>query len=145
MSNPVEQKETPKNHISLAITTNSRGEVLIISRTSKEKGTDNTTLSWAFPGGKVEEGEDFNVTSQRELLEETGFTAEVDKLISEREHPQFPVIVHYYHCVLEENIPQQEISEDEIEEVKWVNPQDLMNYFTTDLDPNVAEFLGLNN
>jgi len=33
----------------------------------------------------------------------------------------------------------------EIESLKWVSPQELANYFTTDLDPGVAKFLKIQN
>jgi ADP-ribose pyrophosphatase YjhB (NUDIX family) len=44
---------------------------------------------WAIPGGHVEPGETFDVTVRREVLEETGVSAEVQGLIAARSrvHP----------------------------------------------------------
>ncbi len=32
---------------------------------------------------------------------------------------------------------------DEIEEIKWVKPEELKNYFTTNIDPEVKKILGI--
>lgn len=129
--------------IVLGITLNNDHQVLIIQRAKEEKGTGNVTLSWAFPGGKVENDESKEKAVQRELLEETGYQIIVSSVISERQHPQFPVYVYYFECKLSSNIPVEESTDDEIKEVKWVNPTELGTYFTTDLDFKVAEHLGL--
>ena len=118
-------------------------QTLIIQRAKEERGTDNIKLSWAFPGGKVETGETKDIAVVRELLEETGYQAEVVGIISERQHPQFPVYVYYIECNLKSDTPIQQIQDEEIKEVKWVSTPELMNYFTTNLDPKVADYLGV--
>jgi isopentenyldiphosphate isomerase len=51
-------------------------------------------------------------------------------------------MIVYHHCKLDEGKPQVEIEEkDEVEEIKWVKPEELYKYFTTDIDPEVKKFL----
>lgn len=120
------------------------GKVLIIQRAKEEKGSGDVKLSWAFPGGKVEEGETKEQAVERELLEETGYEVEVKDVISERQHPQFPVYVYYIECKLKSDHPVQQPQDEEIKEVKWAKISELTNYFTTNLDPKVAEYLKIN-
>ncbi|MBN1463013.1 MAG: NUDIX hydrolase [Paludibacteraceae bacterium] len=92
------ETEPMKKHIALDIVTNYKGEILIIKRKKKEEGTNDVTLSWAFPGGKVEKDEDVKDAAAREVLEETCYNVGIKDEISCREHPQFPVYVHYIVC-----------------------------------------------
>lgn len=128
--------------IALGIIRNEQGKVLIIQRIKEEKGEGQSVLSWAFPGGKVEENETVEEAVVREVLEETGYVVNTVHTISKRQHPEFPVFVFYIECEVEQE-PPTDFSSDEINEVKWVTPKKLEEYFTSDLDTNVAEFFGL--
>lgn len=127
--------------VCIGIVQNSSGQVLIIERQKKETGSNGAVLSWAFPGGIPENHETREQAVQRELLEETGYEVLVQSFISSRDHPQFPVKIYYYACtpVSEEN--REIIADDEVKQIKWVNPLDLRNYFTTDLALEVAKHL----
>lgn len=118
-------------------------EILVIQRAKEEKGTDNVKLSWAFPGGKVEDGETKEQAIEREIFEETGNGVDVKSIISERRHPQFPVYVYYFECELKSTDTGVKPQDKEVKDIKWVRASDLKNYFTTDLDPKVALYLGL--
>ena len=122
---------------------NRDGKVLIVKRTPVEIGKDETRLTWVFPGGEVFAGETLEEAAKRDVLDETGFSIKVNKQISERDHPQFPAHIHYFACeILPEKVrPAWKLHE--IESSKWVNPEDLKNYITSDLDPLVAKYLGL--
>lgn len=50
---------------------NDAGEVLLI---------ESARGDWEFPGGQVEEGESLPQALEREMLEETGYVVQVDKL-----------------------------------------------------------------
>jgi mutator protein MutT len=135
-------EKTPKNEVVLGVIKNSVNKVLIVSRAWPEKSLDGSAmLTWAFPGGEVDEGETQEEALIREVRSETGFKVKVLDKISERIHPQFNVKIHYFSC---EIIPgsMRPISDvHEIESTKWVDVSELRNYFTSDLDPNVAKFL----
>ncbi|HRI05727.1 MAG TPA: NUDIX hydrolase [Candidatus Dojkabacteria bacterium] len=137
-----EIEEEIKAHIALGIILNEKGEVLIIQRIKEEKGAGEVTLNWAFPGGKIEEGEDSVSTSIREVLEETGYSVSISNEISGRKHPQFPVYVHYMAGVLLSST-QLDYDQSEIKEVKWVKPEQLKDYFSTDFDEKVQDSLGI--
>lgn len=116
-------------------------KVLIIER-PVEKSNTGVELKWAFPGGKVERDEEPQDTVEREVKEETGYQIRAINLIDKRQHPEFPVLVGYWNCKvmkkLNENQPNEEIISS-----RWVRAEDLFKYFTTDLNPKVAEFLGI--
>lgn len=138
------QNDEKKDFINLGIVLNNKGEVLLIRRVKKETGSDGAHLNWAFPGGKQKFAESRKGGVEREVQAETGYKVSSTKEISLRFHPQFPVIVVYHLCKLlsekPTNAPEQPW---EVEEVKWVRPEELKNYFTTDLDPHVAKELGI--
>ena len=51
-------------------------QVLLVLR-----GSDSNKGLWAFPGGKVETGETLEQAASRELLEETGVTANISGVL----------------------------------------------------------------
>lgn len=134
-----------KSLINIGVVVNDKQEVLIVKRAKEEKSTDGAvTLTWAFPGGKQRFDESRKQGVEREVLAETGYQVTSTKEINLRSHPQFPVIIIYHLCHLVQKAPTQKPSEPwEITEVKWVKPEELKNYFTTNLDKNVALELGL--
>ncbi len=129
--------------ICLGIVQNANKEVLIVQRAKEEKGTSEVKLSWAFPGGTLENGESKEETVTRELLEETGYKVNVISVISERQHPQFPVYIYYLECILEQNNPVGTPQDEDIKQIKWVSSKDIRSYFSTNLDPKVKKYLGL--
>ena len=136
--------EESKSFVNLAVTLNAKKEVLVIKRIKKETGKDGAVLEWAFPGGKQLLQESRKQCVERETLAETGYQVISENEISMRVHPQFPVLVVYHLCHLHEEKPVSLPKESwEVEEVKWVNPQELRTLFTTDIDPKVAKELGI--
>jgi 8-oxo-dGTP diphosphatase len=136
-------KKVDVEKIALSVTKNKNGKVLIIQRVRPEKGADGTHLTWAFPGGRIEEGETLEEAAARETTDETGFTVKPIKLISERHHPQFDYHIHYFYCELDLSRIRPAHEVHEVVTSKWVDPQDLPEYFETDIDPSVAKFLGI--
>jgi 8-oxo-dGTP pyrophosphatase MutT (NUDIX family) len=124
--------------IFLGVVQNQKGEVLIVHRVPEEKGNADTVLSWVFPGGEMldeeETGEEVLI---RTLLEETGYRVKPGSVISEREHPDFPVYVYYVACELVDPDPIVKPSDPEVETPKWVKPEEIPSYFTSNFDPKV--------
>jgi mutator protein MutT len=135
------ETKSKDNGIAVGVVTNNAGKILIMERVRKERGSDGSTLSWVFPGGKLNGSETFEEAVVREVLLETGFKVKTKRQISERRHPQFNVPIKYFECELAEftTKPIQEVHE--VATTRWVEPQNLKDYFTTDIDPKVAEFL----
>jgi len=137
----VKPKES-KTFINLGVVLNSKGEVLLIRRKKKEKGSNGAVLSWAFPGGKQRLGESRKECVEREVQDETGYKIKAEKEISLRFHPEFPVIVVYHLCKLQSPQPIGKTKEPwEVEEIRWVKPGDIRKLITSNLDPKVAEEL----
>lgn len=128
-------------NVVLAVIQNNK-RVLIAQRDKKEKGLDESVLTWVFPGGQVEETETKENAVIREVLEETGLKVKSPILISSRKHPQFPVLIHYYsfNTTDDKTKPGKDIKQ-----LKWVNPKEIPSYFTTNFDKNVARYLKVNN
>jgi len=140
------KKEKPKtrNTVAMAIIKNKTGKVLIVQRVHPEKGSDDSVLTWAFPGGRIEEGETPEDAAVREVEHEAGYIVIPIKLISERKHPQFDTYLYYVSCELDlTKAPKPSFEVHEIETTRWVDPQILKKFFTTDIDPGVMKFLGL--
>ncbi len=80
------------------------GKVLV---TQREEG-DAYGLSWEFPGGKVEDGEDPREALKRELREELGIEARVERIWDVLFHvyPEFPVLLLFYLCRIERGAPR---------------------------------------
>ena len=135
-------EKMPKTEVVLGVIRNSGNKVLIVNRLWMEKSADGSaTLTWAFPGGEIDEGETPEEALIREIRSETGFKVKVLEKISERVHPQFNVKIHYFSCQVVPGSMRPITDVHEIESTKWVDVSELRNYFTSDLDPNVAKFL----
>lgn len=129
--------------IGVGVVVNNAGKVLIMKRVRTEQGSDGSKLTWVFPGGKLDGMESFEEAVVREVLYETGYKIKINKKISQRTHPQLQVTIQYFACELAEfsTKPIQEIHE--VDTIKWVEPTELKDYFTTDLDSGVARFLNI--
>jgi len=137
------KKEKPE-FIVLGIVLNKKGEVMIVEKKRRETTLTGKELIWVFPGGKQEEGETREERVIKEVLVETGYKVKPIQQIHLRVHPDVFKMMAYFLCELEKEEPIQEIEEkDEIKEVRWVKPEELKNYFNTDIDPEVKKILGI--
>ena len=129
----------------LGIVLNKKGEVLIIKRKNPEITRNSKEFIWAFPGGRQEEDENREDRVIAEVLAETGYKVRPLRQIHLRVHPDTLTMVAYFLCELEKDEPVQDIEEkDEVEEIRWVKPEELKNYFTTNIDPEVKKVLKIN-
>ncbi len=143
----MEESKSPEKtskFVNLGIVINKKGEVLIIKRKKEEKTKTGKIFLWSFPGGMQEKGETREERVVDEVLKETGYKVKPVRQIHLRLHPDTLTMIAYFLCELESEEPVQEIEEkDEVEEVRWVKPEELKNYFTTDIDPEVKKLLNI--
>lgn len=113
------------------------GKFLLIRRKKP-----HLSLEWAFPGGIIKAGETDEEAVVREVKEEVGLDVEVvGPKILERKHPNTLVQIAYFHCrLLGEQTPF--IGEEyEIAQIEWVGAREVLERFTSDVDPVIREFV----
>lgn len=127
------EQQWPKLGVSASIWRD--GRVLLVQRAKPPKGI------WAFPGGHVEAGETLQQAAARELLEETGMTAEFRGLLGLydviRRDAAGLLSVHY---VIASYVgvagPEDPVAASDAAAVTWADP-DRLGGFT--LAPNMAD------
>lgn len=111
----------------------------------RKNDPDIPELSWAFPGGRPEYGEELDDAVKREIKEETDLDVENLGPVYAKTYPEKKdFLAIYYLC---ENNSVKDISEQKLEprdnfqELKWVEPEELENHFTTSFHPHLKEYI----
>lgn len=132
-----------RKRVLLGIVRDPKGRVLIIKRTTPENADRGQRLTWIFPGGETTEEADPQVELPKEILAKGGCVVEVVKKISERDYPKPFVHLEYYECKISRPASAVVESTHKVEQIKWLDPANLKKFFTTDIDPKVAQYLGV--
>ncbi|GLH97144.1 NUDIX hydrolase [Phytohabitans aurantiacus] len=98
------------------------GHVLMVRRRVKEG-----QLSWQFPAGQVEPGEDDLAAAVRETREEVGLTVSAVERLGERVHPATGRTMVYVACMVVEGTAHV-ADQDELAEVDWCDRAKLAEY-----------------
>jgi len=111
------------------------GKVLLVERAKPPKGM------WAFPGGHVELGEKLEEAVTRELMEETGMTADFSGLLGLydviRRDPSGAVAFHFViACFLGLAGPEEPVAASDAAALTWADPSELSRFY---LAPNIAD------
>jgi 8-oxo-dGTP diphosphatase len=93
----------------------------------QRKDLGHHPLKWEFPGGKVEPGETPEAALIRELQEELGIQARIDRELMRYEY-QYPgrsrILLIFYRVVDFEGEPQNL----DFDQIRWEKPELLRNY-----------------
>ena len=83
-------------------------------------------LQWEFPGGKVENNENFHDALMREIMEELSIKISIQEKIVEKNYKdkEIDIIIHYFFCTLKEGI----IKLTEHEDFLWVEKNNLYKF-----------------
>lgn len=98
-----------------------RGRCLLLKRSMSSKGNPG---KWDLPGGKVDAGESFDQALLREVVEETGLTVSVQRVLgtAESESPTTKVV----YLILEGRLESGQVRlGSEHDEYAWVDRRDL--------------------
>ena len=111
---------------------------LLVRRRQKEGN-----LQWQFPSGGIVENESDDNASIRETYEETGVVCKPLMKFGERNHPDFPVQLHYW---LNEYVTGDAYVKDdeELDEVKWCSSNEVFELITSNLYEKIKEYLEKN-
>lgn len=82
------------------------------------------TRKWTLPGGHIEEGESAEEGAVRELLEETGLSAESVEVLGHCELKDKNLIVYSFQVTVPKDEYPEEVNDpdEECDEFRWVNP-----------------------
>ena len=94
---------------------------------------------WEFPGGKVEENENFTSALIREIKEELSLNIKVGNTIAtiDLNKTDKNISVHYYYAI----ILSGQISLNVHSEFKWVSHPQLKNFTYIDGDRHILNYL----
>lgn len=96
-------------------------------------------LSWVFPGGRLNQGEDVGKAFKDRIRETTGL--EVGNLgsVFTKNYPDKEGLISvHFLCEIREGEPK---ANGKIKELKWVDPEELETYFTTSFHSRLKEYI----
>ena len=96
-------------------------------------------LSWEFPGGKVEEGESFEIALKREIKEELNINIAINNKLGEENYKdeKINVKLHYFLC----SHTSGEIYLNEHEDSAWITKNEFKNYNFAEGDSDIINLL----
>ena len=113
----------------------SDGKVLMVRRRVKEG-----ELSWQFPAGQVEQGENFEQAAVRETSEEVGLSVNAAKFLGQRVHPKTGRTMAYVACDVVSG-EASVVDDEELDSFAWVEHSELPQYVPYGLWEPVQEHL----
>ena len=97
----------------------------------------------SIPKGQINKNEKPLDAAVRETYEETGVVCKPLMKFGERNHPDFPVQLHYW---LNEYVTGEAYVKDdeELDEIKWCNSKEIFELITSNLYEKIKEYLEMN-
>jgi len=96
-------------------------------------------LDWCFPGGRLEVGEDIDQALKKKVKLKTGYSVKNIGTFFSRTYEERPELVSI--SFLTKVFEGEEKPGDDIVELKWVNVDEIENYFKIPMHKKLKEFL----
>lgn len=123
--------------IVLGIVFNPKTRKILIGR--REDDPHIKELTWCFPGGNLDNGEDIEIALKKEIKKKTGLNVESLGAVFAKTYPEKREFLSiYYLC---EVIGGKEKAGDKFKELRWVNPEEIEKHFTTSFHPKLKEYI----
>ena len=123
---------TPKHSVSVAgVVVRDDGRILAVQR------RDNA--HWEPPGGVLELDETFEAGVRREVLEETGVQAEVERLTGAYKNLPRGIVALVFRC---RPVAGQPVPTNESQKVEWIEPVEVRSRMTPAYAVRVLDALG---
>ncbi len=136
-----EELNTPKPRVGVATIVMNVGRNVLLGRSNREP----TKGMWIIPGGGIQPFETIQETSTREIFEETGVQVGNQEMLFISEivnPPNEHRIVIYVEGQAQGGVLRSTFTEeDELSEVRWVDPRDLGFYQDEMSKPTVEAFM----
>lgn len=96
-------------------------------------------LKWEFPGGKVNDNENFEEALNREIYEELNIMITIHEKIAEEKYKddKIDIILNYYLCSLRSG----NMRLNEHEDFAWITKKDFYKYNFAEGDGNILSLL----
>ena len=113
------------------------GKILIAKRIARGEMGDR----WEFPGGKIEEGEDYTAAIKREMNEEFGCSCKIFEELAQGtfEHKGKACSVVAFRVQLENDGISVPFKLTEHTQTAWVEPEEIRNLPFVDSDLNIFD------
>ncbi len=94
-------------------------------------------LSWTFIGGKAGD-EELEESLKKTVKDKTGLDIDIKEIVHAKTYPENRKIISIYFCTESET---EQTENKAFEELRWIDPKEVKDYFTTSIHPIVLEFL----
>ena len=117
---------------------------------AKRKSGGDMGERWEFPGGKIEEGEDFTAAINREMLEEFGCKVKIFEPLAQANfvHKGNDCTVNAFRVEFENDGIKKPFTLTEHTKAEWVSPEQInrLSFVDSDLSlyPQIKKALGFN-
>lgn len=96
-------------------------------------------VTWCFPGAKLMNGDEMNTKLKSQIKEKTGYEIKNLGAVFSKVYPeQKNLMTVYFLC---EVFKGEEKVGGDLVELKWVNPDDIEEHFTTSFHPRLKEYI----
>ena len=132
------EKESPRFEvIVLGLIFDSAKKKILIGR---RRDDDNVELlKWCFPGGRIQPGDDIDKTLKQKIKLKTGYSIKNIGTFFSRTYEEKPEIVSI--SFLTKVFEGEEKPGDDLVELKWVDIDEIENYFKIPMHRKLKEFL----